>query len=126
MQPTKPTSVLLTLVAIALSYPALAFEQAGVAGSWSLTAEQADGTTTESDLDLSVDGDVLTGHFTDSNGTTELTGSVDGEQIRFEFSGTTDGYPWTVTVTGMLEGEMLKGKWEAAAAPGGTWSATRK
>ncbi len=120
------TFIWLVVVAVALSCAPLAFAQAGVAGSWSLTAEQADGTTTESDLELSVDGEVLTGSFADSNGTTELVGSVDGEQIRFEFSGTTDGYPWTVTVTGMLEGEMLKGKWEAAAAPGGTWSATRK
>ena len=120
------TSICLVVVAVALSCAPLAFAQAGVAGSWSLTAEQADGTTTESDLDLSVDGEVLTGSFTGPDGTSELIGSVDGEQIRFEFSGTTDGYPWTVTVTGMLEGEMLKGKWEAAAAPGGTWSATRK
>jgi len=116
----------LVVVAVALSCAPLAFAQAGVAGSWSLTLEQADGTTTESDLDLSVDGEVLTGSATDTDGTTEFTGSVDGEQIRFEFTGTTDGYPWTATVTGMLEGKILKGKVVVAGAPVGTWSATRK
>ena len=120
------TSIWLVVVAVALSCAPLAFAQAGVAGSWSVTTEQADGTTTEGDMELSVDGEVLTGSFTDATGTTEFTGSVDGEQIRFEMSGTTGGYPWTVTVTGMLEGEMLKGKSEVAGAPGGTWSATRK
>ena len=73
------TFIWLVVVAVALSCAPLAFAQAGVAGSWSLTAEQADGTTTESDLELSVDGEVLTGSFADSNGTTELVGSVDGE-----------------------------------------------
>ena len=120
------TSIWLAVFAVALACGPLALAQAGVAGNWSVTSEQEDGTSTESDLELSVDGDVLTGRFTDTDGTTEFTGSVEGEQIRFELNGTTDGYPWTVTVTGMLEGEILKGKYEAAAAPGGTWSATRK
>ncbi len=122
----KPMLFVLAMVALALLYTPPAQAQAGVAGSWSVTGEQADGTTTQSDLELSVDGETLTGSFTDPDGTTEFTGSVDGEQIRFELSGTTDGYPWTVTVTGTLDGEMLKGKWEATGAPGGTWFATRK
>ena len=119
-------SVWLVVVTVALSSVPLAFAQDGVAGSWNLTTVDTDGTITERDLELSVDGEVLTGSFTGPDGTTELTGSVDGEQIRLEASGTTDGWPWTVTVTGMLEGEMLKGKYGSADAPGGTWSATRK
>ena len=73
------TSIWLVVVAVALSCAPLALAQAGVAGSWSLTAEQTDGTATESDLELSVDGEVLTGSYTGPDGTTELVGSVDGE-----------------------------------------------
>lgn len=100
---------------------------ADVAGDWALTVETDNGTTTPS-VRLGQTGSELTGHYSsEALGEADVTGSVDGNDIRFSFEASLQGFALDVVYTGILQEDgTLSGELDLGGFGGGTFTAQRR
>jgi hypothetical protein len=92
-----------------------------------LTVETDAGTTTPSVV-LEQDGADLTGHYSSETlGEADVTGSVTGNEVRFSFSASAQGFDLDVSYTGMLQDDgALSGQISLGDAGGGTFTGKRR
>jgi L-seryl-tRNA(Ser) seleniumtransferase len=76
-------------------------------------------------LELTDAGGVLSGSFTAPQGSTEVSGKLDGDAV--EFSGTMQGPMGAVELSfsGTLSGDEMSGEVQFGSFGSGSWSATR-
>lgn len=120
-----------TVVALAgLSTARAADSKADATGTWKSEFKTQDGTTRETTFKLKQDGEKLTGTVSGRDGKdTEIKdGSVKGDEVSFKVTrkGQND-QEITITYTGKIEGDTIKGKTERSGGNGRSrdWEAKR-
>lgn len=92
---------------------------ADVAGDWQVSWQGRLGTA-QCVLHLQQDGSKLTGTLQDSQGISQLTGSVDDKKISFEVH-FTGKYPFTTQFSGTVDSAKIEGTSEAVGVAGGAF-----
>lgn len=98
-----------------------------VTGTWILDVQTGQGGGTPT-VTFEQDGENLTGHYSsDQLGEADLTGSVQGRDIRFTFDVSVQGMGFTVTYAGTVEGEdAMSGEIDLGGAASGTFTGERQ
>ena len=82
--------------------------QSGVAGNWAIAVDSPQGVT-QATLSLAVNGEALKGSISNDMGTTPFTGTVKGDQVRFQFDYAGPSGPLTIIATATVSGNEIKG-----------------
>ena len=103
----------------------LAAQATNVTGEWAfnVTTDQGGGTPT---ITFKQDGEKLTGKYVGQLGSSDLTGSVKGNDITFNFTVDVQGQQAPVTYKGTVEKNTMKGTLDIAGMVNGTFTATKK
>jgi hypothetical protein len=131
MKTTNP--MFLTLVMAAVVFTGAATTSAvgqekpqDVSGAWALTVQTDQGTGNPT-VTFKQDGEKLTGHYSSQVfGEQDVTGTIKGNAITFGFVGSIEGTKFTVTYTGTVEKDTMKGKVSLGDAGEGTFTGKKK
>ena len=106
---------------------AFAQERADVSGDWMLTVQTDNGTTTPS-VSLEQNGSELTGHYSsEALGEADVTGTIDGNGLRFSLQASLQGVSLEVVYMGTVEADgTLSGRIALGDLGGGTFTGTRR
>jgi len=114
------------ILVVTLLASAHLFAQAtNVTGEWlfNVTTDQGGGTPT---ITFKQDGEKLTGKYAGQLGNADLTGSVKGNAITFNFTLDVQGQQAPVTYKGTVEKNTMKGSMDIGGMVNGTFTATKK
>ena len=78
------------------------------ASSWTIAVDSPQGTT-QATLSLAVNGDALKGTIGTDMGSTPFTGTVKGNEVRFQFDYAGPSGPITIIATATVSGNEIKG-----------------
>ena len=122
---TLMRSTAAVIVAVALLASAQVAAQADVTGEWAfnVTTDQGGGTPT---ITFKQEGEKLTGKYVGQLGSSDLTGTVKGNDITFNFTVDVQGQQAPVTYKGTVEKNTMKGTLDIAGMVNGTFTATKK
>jgi hypothetical protein len=96
----------------------------GVTGDWEVTINSPQGART-GQLFLKQEGEKLTGTIKSRFGETPLEGSVKGKEIKFKYTVKIQEQDLTITLTGNIDGDALKGDADFGGFAQGDWNAKR-
>lgn len=99
-------------------------EPVDVTGVWNLTVESQEGTSHPL-MTLKQDGEQITGTY-EGKIVGPLEGTVKGNAIRFSLNLKFQEVSYTVTYTGTVTGDSMKGTVRFGNSGTGSWSANRK
>ncbi len=124
------STMLATALVIALAGAVEASAQTSLSGAWTFTVD-LDGSITYPAVTLMQDGMTLTGHYSSEGlGENDITGTVDGSEIKIMFTADLQGMPVDVVYTGTIneegvisgtmdiEGGLLTGTFTAVRSDG--------
>jgi hypothetical protein len=124
--PNAAVRSILTVLMMIVASPFLAAAHAeSVSGGWELTVETPQGAANPT-IDITQDGEKLSGTYTGRLGKSELHGSVKGNEIRFSVKLTVRDQDFIVTYTGRIEGGSMSGTVQFGDSSSGKWSARRR
>ncbi|HLK65358.1 MAG TPA: hypothetical protein VKU19_18090 [Bryobacteraceae bacterium] len=107
---------------LAVFLMSLAAWAADVTGKWTFNVETAAGSGSPTFV-FKQEGEKLTGTYTGTFGTADLTGTVKGDVIEFSFEATVVDTKGKVVYTGKIEGPgKMSGEVEFTGLGKGTWS----
>ncbi len=121
-------AILLTLV-FALSFAAPVSAQSthltgDLTGDWDLTITSPQGPNT-SKASLKQEGEKLTGAFKGQRGELPLQGTVKGKEVKLTFTVKFQDQDMPITLSGLIEGETMKGDADFGGLAQGDWSGKR-
>ncbi len=97
-----------------------------VSGEWAITVN-TDGGPIPATLVLKQDGEKVTGSIKSEQGELPLEGTMKEKTLSFAFVyPAPDGSNLTITMSGTVEGEEIKGTADFGGMGGGDWSAKKK
>jgi hypothetical protein len=97
-----------------------------VAGEWAMTVNTDNGAISAT-LVLKQDGEKITGSIKGDAGEMPLEGTIKEQTLTFGFTyPAPDGNALPVTMTAKVEGDTLKGTFDAGGMMAGEWTATKK
>lgn len=94
---------------------------ANVTGTWNMTTETPAGTGSPS-FTLKQSGKEVTGDYQGALGQAPVTGTVNGNDVALKFTVNAGGMELTVTYTGTVEGDTMKGKVSLGELGDGTFT----
>jgi hypothetical protein len=97
---------------------------AKVTGRWDFSVDTSAGSGNPV-FTFKQDGAAITGTYEGAFGSAPLTGSVDGNKIRFTFNVDADGSKAVVEYEGTVDGKTMKGTVKIGTLGEGTFTATR-
>ena len=115
-------SIALAIVLLAAPY---AEAQSAIAGTWKLTF-QTDQGAVEADMTLKQDGQKVTGNLASPQGEAPLEGTYTDSKLLMSMTFDAGGQVMTITFSGVLEKDTLKGDVDFGGFGAATWAATRK
>src|SRR3982075_2447950 len=119
------TRARLTLLAMLLFVPGLAFAQTNVTGDWDVTIQSPQGTNTVL-VTLKQDGEKVSGIFKGQQGELPFEGgTLTGTDLKFAFTVNVQGNSIIITLTGKVDGAAIAGKADFGGFGEGDWSAKR-
>lgn len=100
-------------------------QKTDVTGEWAftVTTDQGSGNPT---FTFKQDGEKLTGKYSGTFGSADLTGTVKGNAIQFSFTADVQGQQAPITYKGTVEKNTMKGTLDIAGMVSGTFTATKK
>ena len=119
-------TALLLAAAVFLTFaPVLEAQGTNVTGDWAftVTTDQGSGNPT---ITFKQDGEKLTGKYVGQLGNADLTGTIKGNDITFNFTVDVQGQQAPVTYKGTVEKNTMKGTLDIAGMVNGTFTATKK
>jgi hypothetical protein len=124
----------LLVVAVVIASGTIAAAQRGqtskvdVTGAWDLEVNTDAGGTTTPSVTLKQDGEKLTGHYSSATlGEADVTGTVKGNDVAFNFNASVQGTSVAVTYTGTVENNAsMKGKISLTGLGEGTFTGKKK
>jgi hypothetical protein len=122
MKYARTWSVVFALMLISASFTSA---QSGVAGVWKMTF-QTDQGAVEADMTLKQDGQKVTGTLVSAQGEAPLEGAFTDGKLLMSLTVDAQGQVLTITFSGALEKEALKGDVDFGGFGSAQWSATRK
>jgi len=125
----KKLAALVAAVALT-ALPVLAQEAAkekkvDVTGTWELTVESPQGAMTIT-ANYKQEGESLTGSHVSEMGESPLKGTVKGVDITYTLTIDAGGQQFTITHTGKVDGDTIKGTADLGAMGSMNWTAKRK
>ena len=125
----KKLAALVAAVALT-ALPVLAQEAAkekkvDVTGTWELTVESPQGAMTIT-ANYKQEGESLTGSHVSEMGESPLKGTVKGVDITYTLTIDAGGQQLTITHTGKVDGDTIKGTADLGAMGSMSWTAKRK
>lgn len=90
-------------------------QPANIAGAWQISWQGRDGAK-QATVQLQQDGSNLTGTFQDSRGSSQLTGSISGNNVAFTVQIEGRG---TLAFTGAMNGDKMSGTFQPQGGGGG-------
>jgi hypothetical protein len=121
MRLLRTSSLVLAVVVLAASFAAA---QSGVAGAWKLTF-QTDQGAVDADMNLTQDGQKVTGSLVSPQGEAPLEGTFNNGKLVLSLTVDAGGQALTITFDGALEKDTLKGNVDFGGFGSATWAATR-
>jgi hypothetical protein len=120
----RTIAALIFVAGLLASAPAYA-QGTNVTGEWAfnVTTDQGSGTPT---INFKQEGEKLTGKYVGQLGSSDLTGTVKGSDITFNFTVDVQGQQAPVTYKGTVEKNTMKGTLDIAGMVNGTFTATKK
>jgi hypothetical protein len=119
------TRARLTLLAMLLFVPGLAFAQTNVTGDWDVTIQSPQGANTVL-VTLKQDGEKVSGLFKGPQGELPFEGgTLTGDDLKFAFTVNVQGNSIIITLTGKVDGAAIAGKADFGGFGEGDWSAKR-
>ncbi|HYU78636.1 MAG TPA: hypothetical protein VEK56_06605 [Vicinamibacterales bacterium] len=103
----------------------VAAQATNVTGKWIFDVQTDAGSGTPTVV-FKQEGEKLTGHYTGQLGDTDFAGTVKGNEITFSFKGETQGTNFTVTYTGIVEKDTIKGSVDIGGLASGTFTGKRQ
>jgi hypothetical protein len=103
---------------------AWAAETVNFNGEWKLTVVSSMGTTKPT-LELTQNGNALTGTYRGRTGAVPLTGTVDGDKFKVTIKTTLQGQPQTMTYSGTVKGDTMSGVGQFLQSGGSRFTGTR-
>lgn len=100
-------------------------ESVNVSGTWLFEVETSVGSGSPT-FTFKQDGERLSGQYKGAFGEAPVTGTVRGKEIKFSFTVNAQGSDVSMTYTGSVETDAMKGKLEAGSVASGTWTAKRR
>ena len=94
------------------------------AGKWDLAVESPNGTI-QASADLKVDGEKVTGTLNSHLGERVVTGTIKGNQLTLVYSVKVQDNDVTITLTGTVDGDTMKGTGDVGGFAQIDWSAKR-
>lgn len=123
---TLMRSLVALVAAVALLAPAhLGAQGTNVTGEWAFTVQTDQGGGTPA-ITFKQDGEKLTGKYNGQLGTADLTGTLKGNDITFNFTIDVQGQAAPVTYKGTVEKNTMKGTMDIGGMVNGTFTATKK
>lgn len=98
---------------------------ADVTGTWDLTVE-TQGATSHPSVALKQDGERISGTYQGQMGSSKLEGSIRGNDISFAVTLKFQDAPYTVTYTGTVSDDTMKGTARFGDSGTGNWTAKRR
>jgi hypothetical protein len=115
----------LSLLAMLLLVPGLAFAQTNVAGDWDVTIQSPQGTNTVL-VTFKQDGEKVSGIFKSPQGELPFEGgSIVGTDLKFAFTINVQGNSLIISMNGKVDGESMSGKADFGGFGEGDWTAKR-
>ncbi len=109
--------------ALALAISVMA-QSTDVSGDWEVTINSPQGARTGK-LSFKQEGEKLTGTITSRFGATPLEGSVKGKEIKFKYTVKFQDQDFTISLSGAVDGDSIKGDADFGGFAQGDWSAKR-
>ena len=110
----------------ALLVAAVAMFAGNITGTWEFAVETSQGSGNPT-FTFKQDGEKLTGTYSGRLGKADVTGTLKGEKVEFQFNVSRDGQSSTVRYWGTLEGATkMKGDAEYGELGKATWTASKK
>lgn len=104
----------------------LALAAADVTGTWALQVELSAGSGSPT-FTFRQEGEKITGRYSGALGEADVTGTVKGDEIQFQFTVKGDLGELTAKYTGKVSGDTMKGKCDYGSAVGeGTFEGKRR
>lgn len=121
----RTTLLTVCAVTVVLSGTVLAQKGTDVTGEWNftVTTDQGGGNPT---FTFKQEGEKLTGKYTGTFGSADLTGTVKGNAIQFTFTADIQGQQAPITYKGTVEKNTMKGTLDIAGMATGTFTGTKK
>jgi len=121
----RSACAVIVATALVASAATLTAQGVNVTGEWAfnVTTDQGGGTPT---ITFKQDGEKLTGKYVGQLGSSDLTGTVKGNEIAFNFTIDAQGQPAPVNYKGTVEKNTMKGTLDIAGMVNGTFTATKK
>jgi hypothetical protein len=117
-------SVLFALAfVLALATPAMA-QSVNVTGDWDLTVTSPQGSR-ETKATFKQEGEKLTGVFKGQRGELPIEGTVKGKEIKFKYTVKFQDQELAITMTGNVDGDVMKGEADFGGFAQGDWSGKR-
>ena len=114
----------LVVMMFALVVPAIAADDAKVAGEWKFTVESPNGTGTPT-FTFKQDGGTLTGTYKGWLGEVPLKGTIKGNDIKFTLTVSIQGQDLQIDYSGEVDGDSMKGKVKFGEMAEGTFTGKR-
>jgi hypothetical protein len=96
-----------------------------LSGNWVLTTESQMGAQ-DSDMVVKQTGNAIAGTLTSQMGSVDYTGTVEGDNVAFNFMFNAQGTDLKIDYTGVVDGDTMKGKAVFGSFGEGTFTAKRK
>jgi len=109
------------LAATALLSAAAFAADANIAGEWDMAVETQAGSGTPH-FSFKQDGSTLSGTYKGQLGEAPITGTVKGNEATWSFKVSAQGMDMTVTYTGTVDGNTIKGKMHLGDMAEGTFT----
>ena len=95
-----------------------------VTGTWTMQVETQAGSGTPT-FTLKQEGTTVTGHYKGQLGEAPVTGTVKGNEVTLNYKVSAQGADLSVTYTGTVEGDTIKGKVSLGELGDGTFTGKR-
>lgn len=96
-----------------------------LSGAWVLTTTSQMGAQ-DSEMTVRQDGEAISGTLASSMGTVDYKGTVQGTDVKFNFTIDAQGTSLTLDYSGAVQGDTMSGVAQFGDFGSGTWTAKRK
>jgi hypothetical protein len=113
-----------TALTLGLAFGALA-NAADLSGTWVLTVESPQGTSNPT-MTLTQDGESVSGTYSGSLGSSDISGTVDGDSFKLVANLSMQGQEIPLTYTGTQSGDSMTGSLDLAGMGGADFTGSRQ
>ncbi|MCI0666355.1 MAG: hypothetical protein L0220_35350, partial [Acidobacteria bacterium] len=120
----KLFSIFFAIAIISMLAISVSAQSGNLSGDWDLTINSPQGTFNPK-ATFKQDGEKLSGMFKSPRGELPLQGTVKGKEIKFSYTVKFQEQDLVITLSGIIDGDSIKGEADYGGFAQGDWSARR-